>query len=763
VGDAFSEEELERERRRLADAQSLAHVGSWEWDVDTDAIVVSDELARIFGHRRGDIESGRVNRLSLVHPDDRARVARSPEEALHAGESDVVYRIVRPDGEVRWVHSLRRSLPGRRVVGTIQDITEQRQAEIRVREAEALLDQTLRQAPVGIALVAPDGRVLRVNRVLCELTGHAEEDLLARPFDALLHPGDRGELREHEGEKRLLRAGGDAVWTQVSVALLRDHDGACRSFVVGIQDITERRAAAQALRESEQAAQEASRLKSQFLANMSHEIRTPMNGVLGMIDALLHSGLTAEQRSHAETARRSAESLLTIIDDVLDFSKVEAGRLELEETSFDLIDLLEETRDLLWQRAQDRGLVIIGNIEAGVRHRVVGDPVRVRQVLINLLSNAIKFSQDGVVELKVSDEGEDLLRFAVIDRGIGMDHDTLRRLFTPFMQADASTTRRFGGTGLGLAISRQLAELMGGGIGAESHPGEGSTFWFTALLPEAPDTAPEDHILAGVRVLVCAEHGPSGEALQALTARWGAETTGTTPGDAPRAQVVAAAGGAAPEVVLLADPDGTLLRGPLLGHLRERAGGPLPAVVLARVPVAADARPDDVHVLELPYRRAELGRLLARAAGRDVPDAPADGTAAPVPPPDHDEGLGRGRRILVAEDNVVNQQVARLTLQRRGFEVVVAADGAEAVEALGDGTDYDLVLMDCQMPRMDGFAATAEIRRRQAGGPPTPIIAMTASSTTEDRARCLAAGMDDFVAKPVRPDDLEAVLRRWLR
>jgi PAS domain S-box-containing protein len=766
-----AEAQLELERGRLADAQSLAHLGSWEWDIDRDEMVWSAELCDIFGVAH-DAHPRTVEAwMAYVHPDDRTALTGDIAATQSGVDSEGVYRIMRPDGQMRWLNGRRRALPGpgRRVVGTTQDITARREAEERRRRAEALLSQALEHAPTGIAVIGLDGRFETVNRALCELTGYGEDELVGRSFAAFTHPDvlqhaaqqrmrlGRGEIDRYDNEEPCLTRSGETVWVQLSVSTVRDDAGRPGRFIMQVQDITDRRAAAQALRDSERAALDASAMKSQFLANMSHEIRTPMNGVLGMVDALLHSSLTEEQRRHAETARSSAEALLTIIDDVLDFSKVEAGHLALESTPIDLIELLEETRDLLWHRARARGLRLVVHVDPAVGGRVLGDPVRVRQVLVNLVTNAIKFSERGEVVITVTTDPDGRVRFAVADQGIGIDAATLARLFQPFTQADASTTRRFGGTGLGLAISRQLAELMGGEIGATSEPGTGSTFWFTAALERQAAAGDEPAtVLDGVHALVCSDCAAEAAALGALLERWGARATVAAPRDAERAQLVAAAGGAAPSVVVLADPPAAADALALLRRLRERAAGELPAVLLG-VETPTTGLPAGVRGFVAPQRSVRLRRALAELTGRAGADPVAAARPATPPP---DTTLGEGRRVLVAEDNEVNQQVAVLSLRRRGFAVDVAADGAEAVAAAAQ-TTYDLIFMDCQMPRMDGFEATEAIRSAPAGSR-TPIIAMTASSMAEDRERCAAAGMDDFVSKPVRPEDLDAVLRRWL-
>jgi PAS domain S-box-containing protein len=676
----------------------------------------------------------------------------------------------------------------------------QASAHAALREAEDRFRSAFDHALVGMSLTAPDGRLLQVNAALCAMLGRSAEELRRCRFRDITHPDDRardvdlirrtldGELPGWQYEKRYLHATGRTVLVALTTRLVRDAEGAPLYFVTQMQDITERRAAErraaaqfaatqalaagggvdEALRrvagavcehldwaagalwltgpdgalvlheawspdpalragllapgtpacssgeralaaqvvaggrpawcaglapagdglglraafcvpvtsgdrvlgalefhatqprprdralleamttiggyvgqslERERAQRElaeardealrASEMKSRFLANTSHEIRTPMNGVLGMTELLLDSSLTAEQRAQAETVRASAETLLRVIDDILDLSKIEAGRLELGLADLAPRDVVRDVCALLAPRAADAGLALRAEVDPAVPELVRSDGVRLRQVLTNLVGNAVKFTERGEVVVALSSapaaDGRALLRLAVRDTGIGIGAQELPRLFDAFSQVDPSTTRRAGGTGLGLAISHQLVEMLGGRIDVRSRPGAGSTFTVE-----------------------------------------------------------------------------------------------LPVEVLARVP-----------------------RAPARAA------APADGAA------------GAGRTVLVAEDNPVNQRVAELTLRRRGWEVVVVPDGRQAVERARERR-FDVVLMDCQMPELDGYAATRAIREAEAGGPRTPIIAMTAHSMAGDRERCLEAGMDDHLTKPFRPDELDAVLARGL-
>ena len=537
-----------------------------------------------------------------------------------------------------------------------------------------------------------------------------------------------------------------------------------RCVGVTYEDITERKQAEEELSRARDAALELARTRSEFLANMSHEIRTPLNAIVGMTNLLMESPLTDEQREMAVTASHSGDALLGIVNDILDFSKIESGKMTLEAVDFDLRTVAEGTLEILQPRAEAKGLGLSAMYDDGVPTAFRGDPARLRQILINLVANAVKFTEKGEVVLRVSlvkqTETRAEVRLAVSDTGIGIPPEGLRRLFQAFSQADAGTSRKYGGTGLGLAISKRLVEIMGGEIGVESEVGSGSTFWcrisFEKSRPGAAGEAKDR--LEGVPVLIVDVNASHRQILQHYALSWKMKTDAVASVSKALDLLRLSARGPAAYRLLLLDmaEDAEALAFALKVKSEEALSG------LRVVAVTAAGKPLDAEVrraagiaaaLPKPVREGALFNALSNALTGDP-------RAAASPPPSAPRAGRRYFRILMVEDNPVNQRVAQMQLAKLGYAADVVAGGEEALQSLSEHT-YDLIFMDCQMPGMDGFEATAEIRKREGGEHRVPIVAMTANALEGDRKKCLAAGMDDYLSKPVDLKKLTDILLRW--
>jgi PAS domain S-box-containing protein len=634
-------ESEQRFRQMAENIDQVFHVSSLQM---LQTIYINPAYEKVWGRSCASLYEQPHSFLDAVLPQDRAVVLAAL--ARHGGgeATDVEYRIARPDGTERWIRD--RAFPIRdahgrpyRVVGFAEDVTQRKRAEEALREMQERFRSAFQGSAIGMALVAPDGTWLQVNPSLCAIVGCTEQELVGTTFQAITHPDDLaadlarvrrmldGEIAVYHMEKRYFHKRGHVIWIWLSVSLVRDAAGRPLYFISQIQDITQRKQAEAALQEAKAAAEAASRAKSDFLARMSHEIRTPMNAVLGMTELVLDTELTPLQREHLEIVQVSADSLLGVLHDILDFSQNEAGKMRLEDAPFHLRHSLEDTLGILALRARQKGLDLACHIWPDVPDGVVGDAGRLRQIAVNLIGNAIKFTEQGEVTVRVLRESQTedqvWLHFAVADTGIGIPPEKQTLIFEAFAQADGSTRREYGGTGLGLTIAAQLVHLMGGRIWVESAVGRGSTFHFTVPF--------------GIAV------GPVASPRQAR---------------------------------------------------RTPAAGPAP-----------DAGQPGLHV-------------------------------------------------LVVEDNPFSQRVVVSMLEKHGHQVRVASDGKQALEAL-KRQPFDLVLMDMEMPVMSGYEATALIRgQEKITGRRTPILALTGYAMKGDRERCLQAGMDGYLAKPVREKDL---------
>jgi PAS domain S-box-containing protein len=605
----------------------------------------------------------------------------------------------------------------------------------------------------------------------------AADDLVGTKLSDLVHPDDREafdgtlvSLLDCPGEKAELRfrvSRRDGEWrTMEGVATNLLGDRNVRGVVVNSRDVTEREQAAIDLATARDRALTASKTKSQFLASMSHEIRTPMNAIIGLNGLLIDTDLDVEQQEFARGVQTSADGLLSIINDILDFSKVEAGKLELELVDFDLGLLIEDVTTMLADVAHGKGVELLAHFPPELPPAVRGDPTRVRQILLNLASNAVKFTAAGEVVVRarmLGDAGDHMrIGFEVSDTGVGIVPEDLERLFEPFSQADSSTTRRYGGTGLGLAIVKQLVELMQGSIGAQSELGVGSTFWFELPFDRHVAARPARvglEKLVDLRTLIVDDNATNRLILREQLRSWGMLADDTDHAEPALELLRAAARAGTPyDVVLLdlnmPDIDGLQLARTISADATLRSARTFLLSSSGRVPPDEAAAVGLAATLTKPVRTSELFNCLV--GGLTMGASPSGENAAPV----SNERPRRGRLLLV-EDNPTNQLVATHMLAKIGYEVDVAANGREGVEASAH-SEYGAILMDCQMPEMDGYQATGAIRRREGLARHTPIIAMTAAAMDGDREVCLAAGMDDYISKPVRSDALIEILDRWI-
>jgi PAS domain S-box-containing protein len=667
-----------------------------------------------------------------------------------------------------------------------REVSMSQVAEAALAQDRDVLRTILDVLPEGVYVKDLEGRYCVVNSPVWkffraksdqDVLGKTDFDLYPEDLAKVIVADDQAVVRSRQPllarEERVFGGGGKSRWLLVTKVPLIDRQGDVRGIVSMARDITARKLVEEQLHKAKEAAETAAQAKSEFLANMSHEIRTPLNGVIGMTGLLLDTELSTEQSEYAETIRNSGEALLGVINDILDFSKIEAGKMLMESCPFDLRLVIEEVNDMLASKASEKNLDLILQYSSGVPRYFLGDAGRIRQVVTNLVGNAIKFTDCGHVMITVlcqeHDEHQASIRVLVRDTGPGIPPDKLNLLFEKFSQVDSSTTRKYGGTGLGLAISKQLVELMSGEIGVESSPGEGTTFWFSLPLPlNSEPTPPPVPVtdLRGLHVLIVDDNEVNRRVLQEQTTNWGMRCANSVSGqEALQAIRAAHAHGDSFEIVItdyhMPEMDGAELAASI------RADDNIKDAVIILLTSVGDWR--EVRDLEgsqvnaclaKPVRQSQLMNTLAAAWSKKLAAAPPRGvqtSLAALASKVAGKFTGCPIRVLVAEDNVVNQKVALRMLERLGIRADVAANGQEAVEMLAK-LPYDVVFMDCHMPEKNGYEATAEIRRLQDSSQRVKIIAMTAEAVGDSCERCLAAGMDYFIAKPVRLEDLIGVL-----
>ena len=683
---------------------------------------------------------------------------------------------------------------------TAQQLIQEQQAANRELErlaaalttSEVFLQSLVENLPVEIFRKNTDGRFIFVNKRFCDVKRRRPTDILGKTnFD--IDPPELAQkyraidkiLMERrqpfEREEAWLDSNGEQRWKRIielPVLEASDHVVATQGMA---WDVTAAKQAEQNLKLAKEAAEEAARAKSEFLAKMSHEIRTPMNGVIGMTDLLLDSDLAAQQREFAETIRLSAETLLTIINDILDFSKIEAGKMTIEVLDFDLVKTIESTLEIVAGRAFGKGIELVNSVPIDIPTQLRGDPGRLRQILTNLLGNAIKFTDKGEVVIWVSKESESathtVLKFYVRDTGIGITSEEQARLFEAFGQADPSTTRRYGGSGLGLAIAKRLVEMMQGEIGVQSKTEVGSTFWFTVLLEKQTvnATATDDRDLAAIRVLVVDDNATNRQVLCHQILAWKMQVAGVASGPEALEKLRTAVKEANPYGLALLDVQMPGMDGLTLARAIKAdptiAGTRLVALTcLGQGCSSEELKLADINTyLVKPVKQSRLFDCLISAMDKAPVHetvAKSDLSAAPADSSQVDPQRGKAR-ILLAEDNGTNQRVALGLLLKLGYSADIAANGLAVLEAL-KSIPYDIILMDCLMPEMDGYETARAIRTREQssdqgsnGELPVHIIAITANAMQGDRGKCLAAGMDDYLSKPIRLQELEAVLERW--
>ncbi len=819
-----AKEVLLKSEATLKKAQELAHVGSWEWNLAEETFEMSEEMNRIYGLPL----DRRFNNIQTVidqsiHPDDRSIICEKAEKISNGISEDTTYRIIRPDGKIRWINSSAPEITkftkdGKPLVimGTLKDITEQKQAEDELLKFK----MSVEGASDAIGMSTPEGIHFYQNKAFSELLGYNTAEELAHAGGGAAVYKDRIKAKEvfdtvmqgdpWHGEVEMITRDEKNITVLLRANAIKNEKGNIIATYGAHTDITARK---QAERELEKAKQEADEMnlllekameqtnqmalqtemadmaKSQFLANMSHEIRTPMNGIIGFSEMLLDTDLNEDQSDFVKTIKRSGDSLLGLINDILDFSKIEAKEMRFEEIEFDPELMTHDACELIRQKVASKPIELLCSIGDRVPSTVKGDPTRFRQVLINLLGNAPKFTESGEIELALDVDEEDgeriKLHARVRDTGTGIPEDKLTAIFEPFQQVDGSTTRKYGGTGLGLSICKKISTHMEGDTWAESTPGHGSIFHFTAWLKKSEGKAPEKVIpasLAGKRVLLVDDNQTHLALLTQQLERVNMHVSSLENGKEVLPAIKASIEENKPYDLCIADTQMPEMSGYAVAEtIRDfesslgNQSTPLPllalSVVVERETIKCNEAGFDAFLAK-PVKRERLYQILGKLLGEDEVKEETEKNVKPKIIPHHSvqEDQKHSLRILLAEDNPVNQKLAKMMLTKAGCQVEVANDGKEAVIKYTNApNDFDLIFMDIQMPEMDGMAATKKIRKwektikiNSGSEIRIPIAAMTANAMKGDREACLKSGMDDYISKPIKKELVFKIIEKHI-
>ncbi|MEM6265084.1 MAG: response regulator [Bacteroidota bacterium] len=775
-----AERALAESHDRFIAAIEASEEGIWDWNLRTDEVFYSPGWKTMLGYHPDEVANDLEEWRTRIHPDDIERVLQCIQDHVDGNSTQyrIQFRMKHKEGQYIWVDSRGKVIRGKdgyplRFAGSHIDISTQ-------KNAEETLQRVISNSPSGIMTFKPvknlDGQIIDlewalINRTACEALGRKDTLLGRRLLEEFPEHGKNGfftMLKESIATGKSLNIehymdvpNKGRVWMHTMAVKISD------GLAVTLGDISHRKEAEDQLRKAKELAEAGVQAKADFLASMSHEIRTPMNAVIGMTALLLETELTKEQQEYIHTIRVSGDNLLTVINDILDFSKVDSGKLELENQSFSLVECVEDVFDLLSTKVNEKQLELLYLIEPSVPHHIISDPTRVRQVLVNLINNAIKFTHEGeiLVSLKTiqSETDQVMLQIDVKDTGIGIPENKIGRLFNSFSQVDASTTRKYGGTGLGLAICKKLVHLMGGDIWVTSKEGTGSTFSFTLDVTPDPSIPPlyeslKDDEFRGINVLVVDDNQTNLLIMEKLCQKWGLNPICF---DTPQAAIEFAKTKDKPRFMvtdfMMPDIDGVQLT----EEIKKIYGDSFPVIMLSSAGKAAETRPELFHTyLSKPVRQMQLLEAI-RLVLRKKSHADRKLSKASIRPETVTHYQELGLKLLVVEDNAINQKVALRTLQKLGLTADVAGNGIEALRAL-EIRPYNIIFMDMQMPEMDGLQATKEIRKKYKGSSYRPtIIAMTANAMQGDKEKCLEAGMDDYISKPVKLADFEQALAKW--